>query len=298
MNPKTAISQETVPGNVIQKFTLTRPILVCWILFTIATAFRWLDSFILRLDERIGELILTKTLGFILVLVFVWASGRKIQAVGLHTRHLAQSLLIGGLTTSFSLMVGYLVEFTLASVSGNQPVLQFGAIDPKIGVSGGILFALFLLVGNFVNSLMEEGLFRGVMGRLARVRFNFVQTNWFQAFMFGIWHLPWVAKYYLLGEIETGGELFTLIVFNSLPQMLVGLSYGYLYLKTGSLWAPWLAHTISNSSSNFIHVNTIQGINPGLPIRMTVYVVVMFLSLFWVRRMAQKHQMPEVNAWG
>lgn len=283
--------------NPLQKLALTRPILVCVALFVIATFFRWIDSFVLRLDERIGELILTKSLGFALVLAFVWVTGHKIKDIGLHSRSLAQNLLIGTLTTVVAYCFGYGVEFGLALYNGTRPTFQFSAIDPKMGVSGGLLFALFLLVGNAINSFMEDGLFRGVMGRLARIRFNFWKTNWFQAFMFGIWHLPWVIKYYLAGEITTGGELVSQILFNSVPQLLIGIVYGYMYLKTGSLWAPWLAHTLSNSASNFVHVITTEGIDPGLPIRMSVYLVVMCFTLFWIKRVANKHDMPEIEPW-
>jgi membrane protease YdiL (CAAX protease family) len=283
--------------NPVQKLALARPILVCVALFTIATFFRWIDSFVLRLDERIGELILTKSLGFALVLAFVWITGHKIKDIGLHSKFLKQSLLIGTLTTTVGLSFGYALEFLLALQNGTQPKFQLGAIDPKMGVTGGILFALFLLVGNFINSFMEEGLFRGVMSRLARIRFDLWKTNWFQAFMFGIWHLPWAVKYYLAGEIETDGELLMQIFFNSVPQILIGIVYGYMYLKTNSLWAPWIAHTISNSASNFLHVTTTEGVDLGLPVRMGVCLVVMWLALFWIRHITKKHQIPEVKPW-
>jgi membrane protease YdiL (CAAX protease family) len=284
-------------GNTIQHFSLARPILMCVVLLIIALFFRWIDTFVLRFDELLGELILTKSLGFALVLAWVFLAGRKVRDIGLHANKVGYSLLIGSLTTAVAFVVGYGVEIMLAAVQGNQPALQFGAIDPKMGVTGGVLFALWLLLGNFVNSFMEEGLFRGVMSRLARIRFNFWQTIWFQAFMFGIWHLPWVLKYYQLGQIETGSEIWMSVLFNSVPQLFVGLVYGYLYLKTGSLWTPWIAHTLSNSASNFLHVTTTDGIDTGLPIRYVVYLVVMFVSLFWVKRVAQKQQMPEVKAW-
>lgn len=289
--------ENRVAGVAIQSFSKARPILMCVILFIIALVFRLIDSIVLRLDELLGELILTKSLGFILVLVWVWFTGRKIRDIGLHSQNLGQSLLIGTLTTLVAFIFGYSVEIAFAIQQGTQPTLQLGAIDPKMGVTGGLLFGLWLLLGNFVNSFMEEGLFRGVMGRLARVRFNFWQTNWFQAFMFGIWHLPWVLKYYLVGEVQTGGEIFTAVVYNSLPQLIIGVVYGYLYLKTNSLWAAWIAHTLSNSASNFLHVNTTAGLDTGLPLRMTVYLVVMLFSLFWVRQVTKKYRMPEVMPW-
>ncbi len=298
MANKMSLSEnKTTLANTIQNFSLTKPILMCIVLFIIAQFFRSIDTFVLRFDELLGEIILTKSLGFGLVLVWLYMTRRKVRDIGLHAHKLGWSLLIGALPTAVAFVVGYSVEIFIASQQGMEPTLQLGAIDPKMGVSGGVLFALWLLLGNVVNSFMEEGLFRGVMGRLARIRFNFWRTNWFQAFMFGIWHLPWVIKYYQLGQIETGGEIMMSIIFNSVPQLLIGLVYGYLYLKTNSLWAPWMAHTLSNSVGNFLHVVTTDGLDTGVPTRMMVYLGVMFISLFWVRHVAQKQQLPEIKAW-
>jgi len=144
---------------------------------------------------------------------------------------------------------------------------------------------------------MEEGLFRGVMGRLGRLKFGFKGTTVFTAFMFGIWHLPWVLKYYQLGEIQTGGEIAMSIVFNSVPQFLVGLFYGYLYLKTGSLWGPWIAHAISNSVFNFAHVSSAGGLDVNLPVRAMVNLGVMLLCLLWVRKVAATNGLKEAAPW-
>ena len=290
-------AESTPEGRAVQRFSLSNPILVCIVLFVVALFFRWIDGFVLRLDERLGELILTKSLGFALVLAFVWATGRKVRDIGLHTRGLGPSLLVGAVTTALASVVGYGADILFAVQRGTQPTLRLGAIDPKIGVAGGFLFALWLLLGNFVNSFMEEGLFRGVMGRLARRRWSLWRANLFQAFMFGIWHLPWVLKYYQLGEIETGGEIAMSLVSNSVPMFLIGLVYGYLYLKTGSLWAPWMAHTLSNSVLNFLHVVTTEGIDTNVPLRMMVYLGVMFCGLFWVRRVARRRQLTEARPW-
>jgi membrane protease YdiL (CAAX protease family) len=289
---------ENIPeGRAVQRFSLSNPILVCIVLFIIALFFRWIDGFVFRLDERLGELILTKSLGFALVLAFVWATGRSVRDIGLHASGLGPGLLVGAVTTALAFVVGYGADILLAVQRGVQPTLRLGAVDPKIGVAGGFLFGLWLLLGNFVNSFMEEGLFRGVMGRLARRRWSFWRANVFQAIMFGIWHLPWVLKYYQLGEIETGGEIAMAVVSNSVPMFLIGLVYGYLYLKTGSLWAPWIAHTLSNSVLNFLHVVTIEGMDTSVPLRMMVYLGVMFCGLFWVRRVARNRHMPEARPW-
>jgi uncharacterized protein len=165
------------------------------------TLFRLIDIFVLRLDERLGEIILSKALDFALIVLFFWLAGRKLRDIGLHASGLAPSLFIGASVALIALLVGYVVEILV--LSGSSASLQFAAIDPKAGVSGGFMFATFLVLRNFANSFMEEGLFRGVMIPLFRTRLSSWQAIWLQAVLFGAWHLPWAMKWYQTGRIET-----------------------------------------------------------------------------------------------
>lgn len=55
--------------NTIKRFTFQKPVLTGILLMLVALVFRLTDIFILRLDERLGEIILSKSLGFLLVLL-------------------------------------------------------------------------------------------------------------------------------------------------------------------------------------------------------------------------------------
>jgi membrane protease YdiL (CAAX protease family) len=168
-------------ANSVLRFSLEKPILTSLVLLVIVFIFKWVDTFVLRLDERLGEIILCKALGFVLVIVFVWVCGRKLQDIGLHSRQLGPSLIIGIVVTVMALVVSYVVEFAVQLPK--QPVIHFEAIEPKAGVTGGFLFVLWMILGNIINSFMEEGLFRGVMIRLFRVKLSFSQSNVLQAYL-------------------------------------------------------------------------------------------------------------------
>lgn len=56
--------------NAGYRLTLEHPIVTGLVLLLIALGFRIMDIFIFRLDERLGEIILSKSLGFALVLGF------------------------------------------------------------------------------------------------------------------------------------------------------------------------------------------------------------------------------------
>ena len=285
----------SAPANLL-RISLERPILTSLVLLAIAFIFKWVDTFVLRLDERLGEIILCKTLGFVLVIVFVWACGRKLQDIGLHGRRLGLSLFIGILITVIGLVVSYGVEF-VAQLS-KQPVLHFEAIDPKAGVTGGFLFVLWMILGNIVNSFMEEGLFRGVMVRLFRVKLSFWWANALQAFLFGIWHLPWVLKWMQTGRIEEQGGIAAAAFGQFMPMLLIGLVWGYFYLKTGSLWVGWVFHFLNNSVLNLLHITTTDGLDSGSAMRGPVCLIVALLSMFLVKIWAERFQMQEVKPWG
>ncbi len=282
----------------LQRLSLENPVLVGLILLLIALLFRIVDIFVLRLDERLGEIILSKSLGFVLVVLFVWSTGQQLKDIGLHSQLLGQSVFLGVLVTGVALAVGYGIEFVVESQRKADPVLQFAAIDPKAGVSGGMLFALWLLAGNIINSFMEEGLFRGVMLRLFRGSLLFWQANWLQGFLFGAWHLPWVLKGYQTGQLKNAGDVAFSVIANFIPQLILGIVWGYLYLKTNNLWACWISHTLTNSALNFLHLKTAEGLDNSITIRMVTYVVVMAVGMLLVRYLTNVFQMPEVKPWG
>jgi membrane protease YdiL (CAAX protease family) len=216
----------------------------------------------------------------------------------LHSQFLGQSILLGAGIKVMALAVGYGVEFILHTQHNAHPILQFAAVDPKTLISGGVFFALWLLAGNIINSFMEEGLFRGVMIRLFGRALSLSEANWLQAFLFASWHLPWVLKGYQTGELKTASDVTFGVISNFIPQLVLGIVWGYLYLKTNNLWACWIAHTLTNSAVNFLHVKSIDGLDKGLSVRMVTFMVVMVLGTLLIKQSAIWLQMPQARPWG
>ena len=283
--------------NSIKRNTFQKPILTGIVLMLVALVFRLTDIFILRLDERLGEIILSKTLGFLLVLFFIWMIGRKPASIGFHVRRLGESLWLGVAITVLPFIVAYAIEWIVLGQMGQGPRLLFAAIDPKAGVTGGLMFALWLVLGNFINSFMEEGLFRGVILNLNRMRLSLAKSNWLQALLFGAWHLVWAVKWYQTGVISSPGEIGMGIVANFLPQICLGLVWGYAYLKTNNLWTAWIAHTLTNTTLNLLHVATMDAMDPGMSIRMTAFSITSLFTMFLIRYVCNRRNMPELGIW-
>jgi membrane protease YdiL (CAAX protease family) len=107
-----------------------------------------------------------------------------------------------------------------------------------------------------------------------------------------------VLKWVQTGQIEAQGGVFLAALSQFLPMLLIGLAWGYFYLKTGSLWVPWVAHLLNNTVFNLLHITTADGLDSGMMIRGPVYLVISLLSIFLVKHLAGRFQMVEVKPWG
>jgi membrane protease YdiL (CAAX protease family) len=87
------------------------------------------------------------------------------------------------------------------------------------------------------------------------------------------------------------------VVTNFFPQILLGLVWGYMFLKTGNLWTPWIAHTLTNSTLNLLHTATAGGFDGGISLRMTAYSTVALLGMFLVKYLAKRIALQEVQPW-
>lgn len=254
------------------------PVLAPLALLGLALLLRIIDIYALRLDERLGEIILSKSLGFALVVGYTWWVGQRLSVIGLHTRRLGSALAIGaGLTVAAFVIATVVQVLTLTS----DESLTLRAVDPKTGMTGGAAFAAFLIAGNVINSFMEEGLFRGIMLPHFLQRMRFRTANLLQASLFAAWHLVWPLKAYLNGDVSAAG-----------------LVYGYLFWRTGSLWAPGIAHFLNNTTLNLVQVQTAGGeLQPALVMSVVVVVAMAFLA-FTVEPFARRLALPHLRPWG
>lgn len=286
---------QTVAAQALGRSALARRWLtqVPLVLLALALVLRVFDIFVLRLDERLGEIILSKALGFVLVMAYVWWAGRRAADIGLHTRRLGSALTLGaGLT---------LAAFAVAVVAQGLTLepgaaLAVHAVDPKTGLAGGAAFAGLLILGNVVNSFMEEGLFRGIMLTHYLRHWRFATANLLQAALFAAWHLVWPLKAYLDGEASAAGAVAQAGLL-LLGTFVAALVYGLLFWRTGSLWAPWAAHFLNNTILNLVQVHTATGeLQPPLVLSIVV-VIVLALLAFAVGPVAKRLALPTLQPW-
>lgn len=279
--------------------SLAHPVLMMLALFLIASLLKLLDTFVLPLNEMVGELIFTKLLGFGLVVAYLWACGRHLRDIGFHTRGLGPSLLIATVTVGGLFIISYAAQLIYMRASGEEAVLALAAIDPKTGLSGGLLFGLWLLVANLVNSAMEDGLFRGLMIRHFRLPYSVWGAILLQAFLFAIWHLNWPIAHWLSGEYTIGEVSFEAAAL-LLSTGIAGIVTGYMYHRTGNLWGPFLAHFINNGVLNVVFLRTAEGLQSGteFALFLAIWLPGNLLTIPVIAWLAKRFELTEVKPWG
>ena len=262
-------------------------------LFFIAVILRINDIFVLRLDEWLGEIILSKSLGFALVVGYTWLVGKSLSSIGLHSRKLKEAIAIGSGLTLAAFAVAAFVQILTFS-SGQSLTLR--AVDPKTGITGGLAFAVFLIAGNVINGLMEEGLFRGVMLTHFLQRLRFRNANLLQASLFAAWHLVWPIKAYLIGDVSAASA-FAQAGLLLTGTFVAGLVYGYLFWRTSSLWAPCMAHFLNNTILNLVQLQAPGGdLQPAIVLSVVV-VIAMAVLAFAVNPISRRLALPRLTPW-
>jgi membrane protease YdiL (CAAX protease family) len=261
---------------------------------------RIVDVFLLRSDEVFRVQVLTKVLGLILIVVYVWKVKGSLRSIGLHPSHWKFNVVLGLLTMTVGLLVGYGAEWLYLTASGAGPELYVAAeghtLIPEDAATGGVFFALTLLMGNVINSFMEEGLFRGILLTHLGSRMSVWKANFVQAVIFGVWHIVWPLRDYLDGKTSLNAAVGISAGYVLLAGM-IGFSWGYFYQKTNSLWGSWTAHTLNNSVINFIHVTTLAGAPSTLGFRVAIATLLVVFLLPVVKNVTEKRGMSGLDTW-
>ncbi|MFX1339449.1 MAG: lysostaphin resistance A-like protein [Promethearchaeota archaeon] len=283
-------------------FAGRHPFAVLSLITLICVILSLIDIFILRIDELWGEIIISKALGFFIILIYLWSVQRSVAAIGLHKTMIFQALFIGAFVSTIMMAIYFTAGFLVLIGSNVKVEIIFSPNDPKAGVEGGVLFGLWLVFGNVINCCMEEGLFRGLMTRKFLTRMDFWKANFLQAALFGAWHLRWPLKYYITGQMTLMQAVFNAISINFGAPFLLGQIWGYMYYKTNSLWPSWISHFIWNSTLNLLIFNIPSGtdeaiVNAAIVLSGGLSILTGLMLMFLIKYLADKWNIPKLAPW-
>ena len=145
------------------------------LIYALCFVFRSLEYFILRTDETfLGEAFVHKLTGIIILFIAAKYYDFKLEKIGFAENKIGYNLLRGLVFGLIVFIPAYSAEISVAVVQGKFETLDLYvsaySVNGTIGNQTGLLFFAICLVGNMINVIMEEGVFRGLFQKILEKR--------------------------------------------------------------------------------------------------------------------------------
>lgn len=271
------------------------PIRFILFFYLICFLFRIIEYFVIRTDQSIiGEAFIHKLIGIGLLAAAVHYLGYRWRDIGFRADNALKGVCYGLLFGAAVFAVAYCAEMLINYSAGNMPSLQFYltsyTVEGNRAIQGGAIFILICILGNIINVIMEEGVFRGLFVRLTEQKHSFLKACVISSLLFGFWHIAAPVRNAVDG-VQSPMGAFMMGMMLVVTSTLAGVQYAMLYKMTGALWVPMAFHFVNNASVNLLHVVTASGADELQTVRLTITGTLSFiivLIVFLRHRMKQK----------
>ncbi|MCR5788564.1 MAG: CPBP family intramembrane metalloprotease [Lachnospiraceae bacterium] len=244
---------------------------------------RIVEYFVLYTDRTIiGEAILHKLFGIAVLIICAKRIGYSAGELGFTSGKSLWNILKGlvfGLTVY---VFAYAAEIMILASQGRfsslSTYVSAYAIDRNIGNRTELVFFLICIIGNIVNVIMEEGIFRGLFMKLLSDRRTFIKAALLSSFLFGIWHVISPVRNYLEGTSSLMGTTMNALML-LVTSTLVGLKFVMLTAGTGNLYMAMGDHFVNNTIVNLLHVVSDTGADEMMTIRVSIAQTISFIAV-------------------
>ena len=282
---------------------LRSPLLSVLVIYILCFIFRMIEYFMIRTDQTLlGEAIIHKIAGIIILWIAIKMLSTDFEFIGFKRKGIFKNFAFGLLFGISVFAAAYGAEILIAVSQGNFQSLQFYvssyAVDKNIGNQTGILFFLICIVGNIVNVLMEEGVYRGLFQKILQQKYKFIAAAIICSILFGAWHVIGPIRSYYDGLSSMGGmaaNIFMLVITSS----LVGFKAAMITKLTGSLYMAMGDHFVNNTIVNILHVTSYTGADELMFVRITIAQSLSFLLVLifyiWKQKKTDSDSSPSGN---
>nr|WP_314387577.1 type II CAAX endopeptidase family protein [uncultured Fusobacterium sp.] len=252
------------------------------IIYIICYIFRILEYFILRTDKTFfGEAFIHKILGIIVLYTVIKSMSFNYENIGFTRKkvifYLRQGLLFGIFVYSISYGIEILINMSHGQFKSLEFYVSTYSVEGNIGKQTTIIFFLICILGNIINVIMEEGIFRGLLQKLFEQKYNFLLSATLSSLLFGFWHVVAPLRSYYDGTISFE-EMFINIIILVVTSTLVGFKFSMMTKLTGNLYMSMGDHFVNNTIINILHIVSKDGsIDKLLVMRISIAQTLSFL---------------------
>lgn len=238
--------------------TKLKTILAVLIIYVICFAFRALEYFVIRTDQTFfGEAFIHKLIGIGLLVAAIFVFRYKFSDVGLTTGKSFLDILKGLAFGIVVFIIAYGVEIIILAASNNLQAVELYvtaySVDAGEEVKRTGVFFLICVIGNIINVLMEEGVFRGLFQKMLSDKYKFVVAGIIASVLFGLWHIMAPLRSFIDGNKSAGGFIGESAMLIG-TSALVGFKFAMMGKLTGNLYMGMGDHFVNNTIVNILHV--------------------------------------------
>lgn len=267
--------------------TKLKTILAVLIIYVICFAFRALEYFVIRTDQTFfGEAFIHKLIGIGLMIAAIFVFRYRFEDVGFKTGKSFLDILKGLVFGIIVFIIAYGVEIIILAASNNLQAVELYVT--AYSVDGGEeakrtgIFFLICVIGNIINVLMEEGVFRGLFQKMLSDKYKFLIAGIIASVLFGVWHIMAPLRSLIDGNKTVGGFIGESAMLIG-TSALVGFKFAMMGKLTGNLYMGMGDHFVNNTIVNILHVINKEGEADNLTvIRISIAQSVSFTAvLIW-----------------
>lgn len=229
------------------------------IMFAVCAIIKDIEFLYIKTDSTfIGENIICKIVCIIATIIAARKLGYRLSDIGFKNKGVLKYAACGlGLGVA-TFAVSYGAEMLVLAAQGANPrlsvyITNFGLTGATNEMSLSVTAVVICIIGNIVNVLAEEGLFRGIILKSLSDTWGFRAGNIIQALLFGLWHVISCVLGVKDGSMTLGMAFVFAIGYVVLAGILA-IEWGTCVNMTGVLWVGMFEHFFNNFLSNALHV--------------------------------------------
>ena len=280
--------------------TKTKAVLAVLSIYFLCFAFRVIEYFFIRTDQTFfGEAFIHKLIGIGILIGAVFLFQYKFKDVGFKTGKAFLNILYGLAFGIGVFILAYGVEIVILAAQhefkGLELYVSAYSVNGNFGKRTDFIFFFICIIGNVINVVMEEGIFRGLFQKMLEDKFKFVIAAIIASALFGVWHVMSPLRSFIDGEMSTGGFIANMFMLIG-TSALVGFKFAMIGKLTGNLYMAMGDHFVNNTIVNILHVISNEEADHLMTIRITIAQSVSFtIVLVWFLIVYFKNKKKQVE---